>query len=675
MVAARTWRGIPVPFFFQTTTAEAFRSMQMREDDVILSSIPKTGTTWVHKILYQMLHGIDSDGKPNPAPSTSIGSTNQVYPEALTLTRDAPVDPELSPEANEMRKKFFGGWGFEDDMLGQPAPRLISTHLYGDFLPSELIAPNGKGRLILVLRNMKDTLASLHFFRGEPKDGWLGNEHGPGSLSRFLSPDCSNAYGSSFTNIREHDRLVNIMQASGRVLVLYYEDLCRCLPAQLDRIATFLGMELTPAKRAAVAESVDFQKVKEGGGLAGMLLRKGGYGDWKNHLGPSEWELFEAAFDAALDGVALAEPLRYYQWASIGGLPPPRAEQTMTVDPREWPNFVRHTLVEGRLVRDTLIATTGGAFQRPPSEYNSTVMLPGTPDAKHIAEAERYHLFVSGVCPWANGVRAARHMLGLEDVISMDVADGQSDAGWVLLGGTSCPPWSEREEKPFWLHEAYQLGDPLGTTRITMPVLWDKKLGCIVSNDSWSILKMFATSFRPLARKDAPDLAPAELAQEMEETHASIYDNLLNGVYKVGVNRLKGNAAGADAAAEVVYATLESLEDRLSQRRFLLGGAQPTAVDIRLTMTLLRFDAAYHKGFALRSARGGILVAGTEGQSGYPVLAAYVRDMYPRVKDTVDWASYRQYYRWAVGVAKDEPLPDLEQIRASADAPHGREGL
>ena len=178
MVAARTWRGIPVPFFFQTTTAEAFRSMQMREDDVILSSIPKTGTTWVHKILYQMLHGIDSDGKPNPAPSTSIGSTNQVYPEALTLTRDAPVDPELSPEANEMRKKFFGGWGFEDDMLGQPAPRLISTHLYGDFLPSELIAPNGKGRLILVLRNMKDTLASLHFFRGEPKDGWLGNEHG-----------------------------------------------------------------------------------------------------------------------------------------------------------------------------------------------------------------------------------------------------------------------------------------------------------------------------------------------------------------------------------------------------------------------------------------------------------------------------------------------------------------
>ena len=64
-----------------------------------------------------------------------------------------------------------------------------------------------------------------------------------------------------------------------------------------------------------------------------------------------------------------------------------------------------------------------------------------------------------------------------------------------------------------------------------------------------------------------------------------------------------------------------------------------------------------------------------EGKSGYPVLAAYVRDMYPRVKDTVDWASYRQYYRWAVGVAKDEPLPDLEQIRASADAPHGREGL
>jgi hypothetical protein len=168
-------------------------------------------------------------------------------------------------------------------------------------------------------------------------------------------------------------------------------------PAQIDRIAEFLGVPLSAEKRAAVIDSVTFASMKQAGGLGEMLLRKGGYGDWKNHMGSREWDQVDAAFDRTLDGVALAEPLRHYQRASVGGFPPPRADQSLTVDPREWPQFVRHTLVEGRLVRDTLIAASGtSTFQRPPSEFNATIMPVGTAGAKHVAEAGRYHLFVSG---------------------------------------------------------------------------------------------------------------------------------------------------------------------------------------------------------------------------------------------------------------------------------------
>ena len=49
-------------------------------------------------------------------------------------------------------------------------------------------------------------------------------------------------------------------------------------------------------------------------------------------------------------------------------------------------------------MRDNLIATgAGGQFTRPPSEFTGTVEPPDTAGAKHVAEAGRYHLFVSGV--------------------------------------------------------------------------------------------------------------------------------------------------------------------------------------------------------------------------------------------------------------------------------------
>jgi len=257
----------------------------------------------------------------------------------------------------------------------------------------------------------------------------------------------------------------------------------------------------------------------------------------------------------------------------------------------------------------------------------------------------------------------------------MDIADGQSGAGWVLLGGTTCAPWAERPG-PFFLHEVYQASDPLGTTRITMPVLWDKHLKCIVSNDSWSILKMLSSAFAPLCKAGAPDLVPEAVAAAMEEEHRAVYDALLNGVYKAGINAVKNNAAAVEEASAKVYAALDELEDKLSRGRFLMGTPAPTAIDIRLTMTLLRYDSSYRQGFALRGGRGGILVGDTPDTApGYPVLGAYVRDMYARLRDAVDWPSFRHYYRWAPGVAAGHDLPDLARIMHAADQAHGRDAL
>ena len=371
--------------------------------------------------------------------------------------------------------------------------------------------------------------------------------------------------------------------------------------------------------------------------------------------------------------------------ADVVGMPPQqRREWTLDTDPRTWPTFSRVSLRDGVLTPDKLIARgkrRSGKSLRPPSEYLGKI-----PSEKYEVEAGRYHIFVSGICPWASSVATARHLLGLEDVISMDIADGQSGAGWTYLGGASVAPWKDRPG-PFWLHEAYQLDNSHVTTRITVPVLWDKKTNSIVSNDSWTIVKMLSTAFagmgKPLPESLArmatdfngnPTLTPKELEFPMEKCHEEIYDALLNGVYKAGLGLfINGNEENdvVRSSRESVYSKLSELNRLLSTQRFLLGD-KLTAPDLRLAMTLFRWDCYYRNAFCLQGGRGGILLG-----DGYLHLKAYLRDLFVVMQPVIDFVAIRQYYRIPQAVdkaagdgidnsqeeKKEEELPQIPDLR------------
>lgn len=713
--SGRRYKNVPVPFWFNDESASAFRTMQMKEDDVLLSSMVKAGTTWVHKILRSILHDFDDDGNSisGSDQENQVGASGQVYPDALPVTRQRQEELIGADSSEELRRRttfvrdHFGDWTFQD-LCDQPSPRLISTHLFGEqFLPQELLREEGgKGRLVIVMRNLKSVMVSNHFFMGEAIDGWLGNEHGPGSFHRFLADDCPNAFGSVFDWIKEQDKVVTLLekQTKKRVLVVYYEALKENLPAQLDRINNFLDRPpLTVQKRNAVAEACGFSAMKSGGGdLMSVMFRKGSINDWKNHLTEDLWRQFDDVFAKKLGSTRIAGPLRHYQWWDVPGMPEQRREEwTLDTDPRKWQTFERVKLEDGLLVPDRLIIQQsdetqvggkGEGFVRSPSEFRFTA-------EEHPVEAGRYHLFASGICPWANSVTTAVHLLGLQDVISMDISDGQSGAGWTFLDGASCSPWRGREG-PFWLHEVYQLHGPLVTTRITVPVLWDTKANRVVSNDSWTIIKFLSTAFAgmgtpssdilkvlPTNRAGHPTLLPdsEESANKIETLHADIYSNLLNGVYMAGLGLMRNDERAVDVVLEArraVYDKLEELNELLSKHRFLTG-ANLTAVDVRLAMTLFRWDCSYRNAFALDEGRGGILLG-----NGYPSLKAFLRDFYSLAGETIDFVAIRQYYRIRPALVKAfkrskgekyeeiakgdlKPLPDLRAILSSAQEPVG----
>lgn len=67
-----------------------------------------------------------------------------------------------------------------------------------------------------------------------------------------------------------------------------------------------------------------------------------------------------------------------------------------------------------------------------------------------------------------------------------------------------------------------------------MPVLWDKKLGTIVNNESSEILRMFNASFNDLAQNPGLDLYPEALRQQIDEVNEWVYHAINNGVIRCG---------------------------------------------------------------------------------------------------------------------------------------------
>ncbi len=183
-----------------------------------------------------------------------------------------------------------------------------------------------------------------------------------------------------------------------------------------------------------------------------------------------------------------------------------------------------------------------GGFVRQTSSFRHFVTPDGsagpTGDGGFSAEAGRYHLYVALICPWASRTLIARRLKGLEDVVSVSVVRPELGAeGWRFgegEGSTDDPVNGAR-----FVHELYTRADPHVNGRATVPVLWDKRRGTIVNNESADIVRMFNSGFGALAQGTI-DLRPADLEPEIDALNDWLYPRLNNGVYRAGFATTQG---------------------------------------------------------------------------------------------------------------------------------------
>jgi len=308
---------------------------------------------------------------------------------------------------------------------------------------------------------------------------------------------------------------------------------------------------------------------------------------------------------------------------------------------------------------------TGGEFRRTDAAFRNWVTADGSAgpsgEAGFKAESGRYHLYVSYACPWAHRTLIFRAIKGLEAHIDISVVHPDMlGEGWTFATDFPGATGDRLFGLPF-LRDIYTRAVPDISGRVTVPILWDKATGRIVSNESSEIIRMFNAAFGGLTG-NTDDYWPVDLREAMEPVNARIYDTVNNGVYKAG---FATSQAAYDKAVGALFDSLDWLEERLSQHRYLMG-ARVTEADWRLFPTLIRFDPVYHGHFKCNRNR---IVD-------FPNLWAYTRELYqwPRVAGTVVFDHFIRHYHYSHDTINPHRIipigPKIDYL-----APHGRDRM
>jgi hypothetical protein len=233
-----------------------------RPDDVFVVTYPRSGTTWLQMILYQ----ITTDG-------------------SMDLTHIAEVCPWFERMALNRR-----------NVEKMPSPRVFKSHLPWIWIPKR------NCRYIYCARNGKDVAVSFYHF-------YKSHFRYKGSFSNFFKRFMVGwvAWGSWFYHVKgwwkQRDRW--------NVLFLKYEDMIADLEGTVRQIIGFLEIDVPEEDIPRIVERSSFAFMKqhemkfdfavemmiEHGVAPGTFIRKGKVGDWEAHFTGEEAERFNRRYE------------------------------------------------------------------------------------------------------------------------------------------------------------------------------------------------------------------------------------------------------------------------------------------------------------------------------------------------------------------------------------------
>lgn len=279
----------------------AWNDLVFRDDDIVIGTYAKSGTTWTQQIVAQLLF----NGEPDlPVAEMSPWLDLRVPPKAVKL-------PMVEAQTHR---------------------RFLKTHLPVDAL---VYAPTAK--YIYIGRDGRDVVWSMwnHFANANDllyqalndTPGLVGPRIGrpPADIRQYFL-EWLQFDGYPFWSFWENIRSWWAIRHLPNLMLLHFEELKADLPGQIRRIATFLEIPVDEARFPAIVEHCSFDWMKAnatrtvplGGALwdggAQTFVHKGTNGRWRDVLTPEDNRRYEAAAQREL-GPDCAH------WLATGAMP------------------------------------------------------------------------------------------------------------------------------------------------------------------------------------------------------------------------------------------------------------------------------------------------------------------------------------------------------------------
>ncbi|XP_063791370.1 sulfotransferase 1B1-like [Pseudophryne corroboree] len=276
-------RGVPIicPF---TPDWKRIDDFQAREDDIVISTYPKSGTTWMSEIVDVIL----SDG------DTGRSARDAIFHKVPMLEMCVPG---VVPPGSQILESL-------------PSPRGVKTHLPVSLIPKSFWEKNCK--IIYVARNPKDVAVSYYHF---DKMNYMHPDPGTWEeyLEKFLQGNVG--FGSWGAHVREWWGL----KQQRNLLYIFYEDMLEDPKREIKKVTKFLGKDFSDEVLEKICLHTSFKAMKENPATnytmisstimdqaVSPFMRKGICGDWKNHFTVSQSERFDEYYRREMSGTDLS---------------------------------------------------------------------------------------------------------------------------------------------------------------------------------------------------------------------------------------------------------------------------------------------------------------------------------------------------------------------------------